>query len=138
MIGHKRIPSREGGVEIVVDELSTRMVKLGNRVDAYNRSGYHVSGKEFDEKRGKIYEGVRLITIPTFRNSKLNAIVYSFLATIVATAKAIFGRYDVIHFHAEGPCIMLWLPKLFGIRVIATIHGLDWQRSKWEISRPKC
>ena len=37
MIGHKRIPSREGGVEIVVDELSTRMVKLGCRVDAYNR-----------------------------------------------------------------------------------------------------
>ena len=45
--------------------------------------------ERFDEKRGKIYEGVRLITIPTFRNSKLNAIVYSFLATIVATAKAI-------------------------------------------------
>lgn len=45
MIGHKRIPSREGGVEIVVDELSTRMVKLGHQVDAYNRSGYHVSGK---------------------------------------------------------------------------------------------
>ena len=38
MIGHKRIPSREGGVEIVVDELSTRLVKLGYRVDAYNRS----------------------------------------------------------------------------------------------------
>ena len=46
MIGHKRIPSREGGVEIVVDELSTRMVKLGHQVDAYNRSGYHVSGKK--------------------------------------------------------------------------------------------
>ena len=26
MIGHKRIPSREGGVEIVVEDLSTRMV----------------------------------------------------------------------------------------------------------------
>ena len=26
---------------------------------------------------------------------------------------------------------MLWLPKLFGKRVIATIHGLDWQRAKW-------
>lgn len=131
MIGHKRIPSREGGVEIVVDELSTRMVKDGHKVDAYNRSGYHVSGKEFDEKRGKIYEGVRLITIPTFHNSKLNAIVYSFFATIVATAKAIAGKYDVLHYHAEGPCIMLWLPKLFGVRVVATIHGLDWQRSKW-------
>jgi len=131
MIGHKRIPSREGGVEIVVDELSTRMVRSGHCVDAYNRSGYHVSGKEFDEKRGKIYEGIRLITIPTFHNSKLNAIVYSFLATLLATAKAICGKYDVLHYHAEGPCIMIWIPKLFGIRVVATIHGLDWQRSKW-------
>ncbi len=26
---------------------------------------------------------------------------------------------------------MLWLPKLFGKRVVATIHGLDWQRAKW-------
>ncbi|MDO4332419.1 MAG: glycosyltransferase family 4 protein [Eubacteriales bacterium] len=131
MIGHKRIPSREGGVEIVVDEISTRLVKLGHQVDAYNRSGYHVSGKEFDEKRGKIYEGIRLITIPTFRNSKMNAIVYSCLATIAATAKAVLGKYDVLHFHAEGPCIMIWLPKLFRVRVVATIHGLDWQRSKW-------
>ena len=131
MIGHKRIPSREGGVEIVVDELSTRMVKLGHQVDAYNRSGYHVSGKKFDEKRGRIYEGVRLITIPTFHNSSLNAVVYSFLATIVATAKALAGGYDVLHYHAEGPCMMLWIPKLFGIHVVATIHGLDWQRAKW-------
>ena len=29
MIGHKRIPSREGGVEIVVDELATRLVQHG-------------------------------------------------------------------------------------------------------------
>lgn len=27
MLGQKRIPSREGGVEIVVEELSTRMAK---------------------------------------------------------------------------------------------------------------
>ncbi len=127
MIGHKRIPSREGGVEIVVDELSTRMVKLGCEVDAYNRYGRHTAGKRFDERRGKYYNGVRLITIPTPKSSALNAIVYSFLATI----RALFGGYDVIHFHAEGPCTMLWIPKMFGIRVIATIHGLDWQRSKW-------
>lgn len=127
MIGHKRIPSREGGVEIVVDELSQRLVAMGYKVDAYNRSGYHVSGKEYDEKRGKEYKGIRLITIPTFKSKKLNAICYSFLATI----RALFGGYDVIHYHAEGPCVMLWIPKLFGIRVIATIHGLDWQRSKW-------
>lgn len=126
-IGHKRIPSREGGVEIVVEEISTRLVKKGYLVDAYNRSGYHVSGKEFDTKRNKIFKGIRILTIPTFQNGKLNAIVYSVLATI----RALFGNYDIYHYHAEGPCIMLWLPKLFHKKVVATIHGLDWQRSKW-------
>ena len=127
MIGHKRIPSREGGVEIVVDELSTRLVKMGCRVDAYNRYGRHTAGKKYTQYKGKEYHGIRLITIPTFRNGKLNAIVYS----VIAAFRALFGGYDIIHFHAEGPCIMVWLPKLFGIRTIATIHGLDWQRSKW-------
>ena len=37
MIGHKRIPSREGGVEIVVEELSTRLVNNGDMVEVYNR-----------------------------------------------------------------------------------------------------
>ena len=65
--------------------------------------------------------------MPTFRSRKLNAIVYAFLATVRALAEP----YDVIHYHAEGPCAMLWLPKLFGKKVVATIHGLDWQRAKW-------
>lgn len=30
MLCHKRIPSREGGVEVVVQELATRMVENGN------------------------------------------------------------------------------------------------------------
>ena len=30
MIGHKRIPGREGGIEVVVEELTTRMVEKGN------------------------------------------------------------------------------------------------------------
>lgn len=127
MIGHKRIPSREGGVEIVVEELSTRLAKKGYRVEAYNRSGYHVSGKEYGASRKKYYNDIRIIIVPTFRNGKLNAIVYSVLATL----RALFGGYDVIHYHAEGPCATLFIPKLLGIRVVATIHGLDWQRAKW-------
>lgn len=127
MIGHKRIPSREGGVEVVVEELSTRLTDLGYEVEAYNRSGYHVSGRDFGNSRRKYYNGIRIIIVPTFKNGKLNAIVYSALATL----RALFGGYDVIHYHAEGPCSMLFIPKLFGIRVVATIHGLDWQRAKW-------
>ncbi|MCH4191060.1 MAG: glycosyltransferase family 4 protein [Butyrivibrio sp.] len=130
MIGQKRVPSREGGVEIVVWELATRLRDRGYEIDCYNRSGYHVSARNYDHipgKRGVYDEKIRIITVPTLRNGKLNAIIYSVLATI----RALFGHYDVIHFHAEGPCLMIWLPRLFGIRVIATIHGLDWQRAKW-------
>lgn len=128
MIGHKRIPSREGGIEIVVGELSTRLSGKGHTVVAYNRKGHHVSGKEFESGENlKEYNGVILKNVFTFQSSKLNAIVYSFLASL----RASFGRYDVVHFHAEGPAAMCFLPKLFGKRVIVTIHGLDWQRSKW-------
>lgn len=128
MIGHKRIPSREGGIEIVVDELSSALVKRGHSVVAYNRKGHHVSGKDFENgEKLKEYNGIGLKTVFTFESSKLNAIVYSILASV----RASFGKYDVVHFHAEGPSSMCFLPKLFGKKVIVTIHGLDWQRSKW-------
>lgn len=45
MLGHKRVPSREGGIEVVVEELATRMVRMGHQVTCYNRRGHHVSGK---------------------------------------------------------------------------------------------
>ena len=65
MLGHKRIPSREGGIEIVVDELASRMAEKGFAVTCINRGGHHVSGRQFDEARRKEYRGIRLITVPT-------------------------------------------------------------------------
>lgn len=129
MIGHKRIPSREGGIEIVVEELAVRMVQLGNKVTVYNRKGHHVSGKEFDSdiKKNNNYKDVKIVTVPTIECKGLAALTSSFFSTI----KAIFGRYDVIHYHAEGPAVMIIIPHLFKIRTIVTIHGLDWQRAKW-------
>ncbi len=128
MIGHKRIPSREGGIEIVVGELSKRMASLGNTVVAYNRKSAHIAGSDFENDYSRNeYSGVKLKWIPTPDSAKLNAVVYSALATV----NALFGGYDVIHFHAEGPSAMVFLAKLFGKRCIVTIHGLDWQRSKW-------
>ena len=65
--------------------------------------------------------------VPTIDKKGLAAMSASFFAAVAAA----FGKYDVVHFHAEGPCAMLWLPKLFGKRCIATVHGLDHQRAKW-------
>ena len=129
MIGHKRIPSREGGVEIVVDELSTRLVQKGYHVVAYNRKERTARHKRANApaRAAKTYNGIRIINILTFRSNKLNAVVYAALATL----RALFGGHGVIHYHAEGPSMMLGIPRIFGIRVISTIHGLDWQRAKW-------
>ena len=129
MLGHKRIPSREGGVEVVVEELSTRLVKKAHQVDVYNRKGKNVQDKNADKGKEKIkeYKGVKIITIPTINKKGVDALIYSFLASI----RAVFGKYDVLHYHAEGSCAMLWIPHLFKKKIVVTIHGLDWQRSKW-------
>ena len=128
MIGHKRVPSREGGVEVVVGELSSRMARLGHSVTCYNRKGHHVAGNEFDVKKNdESISGVKIKEVFTIDKKGLAAITASFFAAISAS----FSRCDVVHFHAEGPCSMIWIPKLFGKRCIATIHGLDHQRAKW-------
>lgn len=128
MFGHKRIPSREGGIEIVVEELSMRMVQLGHFVTCYNRKGHHVSGAEFDGEVKTEYKGVKLKIVPTIERKGLAAVTSAFFAAL-STA---FGPYDVVHIHAEGPAFFCWLPKLFHKRVIVTVHGIDWQREKWK------
>ena len=128
MFGQKKIPSREGGVEIVVAELSRRMTQLGHQVCCYNRKGHHVSGAEFDEARAASYEGVKLKYVPTIEKKGLAAASSSFFAALCCA----FGSYDVVHIHAEGPAVFSFIPKFFGKRVVVTIHGLDWQRAKWK------
>ena len=48
---------------------------------------------------------------------------------VFAALASAFSPYDVVHIHAEGLAVMCWLPKLFGKRVIVTVHGLDHERS---------
>lgn len=127
MFGQKRL-SREGGIEIVVKELATRMVENGHEVTCYNRSGHHVSGNEFDDTYEKDYLGIKQKSVPTIEKKGLAAVSASFFAALCSA----FGRYDVVHIHAEGPAFFCWIPKLFGKKVIVTVHGIDWQREKWK------
>ncbi len=125
MFGQKRL-SREGGIEIVVKELCTRMARDGCQVTCYNRSGHHVSGAEYDEKIE--YEGIRQRSVLTIEKKGLAAVSSSAFAALYSA----LGKYDVIHIHAEGPAFFAWLPKMFGKRVVVTVHGIDWQREKWK------
>lgn len=124
MLGHKNIPSREGGIEVVVSELATRMAILGHQVTCYNRKKHNIVEEEYKDD---VYKGVKLISVFTINKKGLAALTSSFFASLHAA----FGDYDIVHYHAEGPSAMMWIAKLRGKRCIATVHGLDWKREKW-------
>ena len=95
VFGQKRL-SREGGVEIVVKELCTRMAQNGCDVTCYNRAGHHVSGAEYDKTIE--YDGIRQKVVPTIEKKGLAAVSSSFFAALYSA----FGRYDVVHGLAAG------------------------------------
>lgn len=84
MLGHKRIPSREGGIEIVVEELATRMAKKSHSVTCYNRKGHNVAGSEFDGTKLKTYKGVTLQEVFTIDKRGLAAMTASVSASLRA------------------------------------------------------
>ena len=127
MIGHKVVPSRRGGIENVLTTLCPMMVEMGVDVTCYNRSSDKVENEYVGTVENKMYKGVKLKKAWTVDVRGFAAMIASFTAAISAS----FRNYDVIHFHAEGPCAALWIPKLFGKKCVATVHGLDWQREKW-------
>ena len=127
MIGHKYIPSRDGGVEVVVSSLAPLLAQLGYDVTCYNRTNRELKKKRKTEPLPREYRGVRLIWAPTLNRRGLAAVTSSIIATIIAS----FSPYDLVHFHTEGPCVLCGLPRLFGKKVVVTVHGLDHQRQKW-------
>ena len=127
MIGHKVVPSRRGGIENVLTSLCPLLVELGVDVTCYNRSTDKVENEFVGTTQNKKYRNVKLKNAWTLEIRGISAMIASFTAAISAT----FSDYDILHFHAEGPCAAMWIPKMFGKRCVATVHGLDWQREKW-------
>ena len=72
MIGHKDFPSRSGGVEVVVYELSTRLAARGHEVTVYNR------GRQKGHN-AYLEQGVRVKRVFTFKKQILNAMVWRHL-----------------------------------------------------------
>ena len=125
MFGQKHTFSHEGGIETVVTELICRMADKGYAVTCFDRSGRTgMDERKILQKRDSRIRIKHVLTV----NSRGFAALTSSLSASICTA---FGNYDIVHVHAEGPAAACWLPKLFGKRVICTIHGLDWQREKW-------
>jgi len=121
-IGQKGIPVSSGGVERRVQELSTRMAKMGHEVFVYARKNYNA------EKINN-FEGVKIIYLPCVATKNLETITH----TLIASFHAIFQKYDVIHYQAPGPSSLCWIVKLFnpGALLIATFNSRDELHQKW-------
>ncbi len=120
-LGQKGIPAKFGGVEYYVDRIGQGLVKKGVVVDAYVRDWY-------TEKDRKEYAGIKLVHLPTIKTKHLDASIHS----LICSLHAIFSRADIIHYQAIGPSFFCFLPRLFGKKVISTVHRLDWATEKWK------
>ncbi len=124
-IGQKGLPSQYGGIETHVEELATRLVRLGNHVTVYTRPWY--SQSKVDK-----YNGIKLISLPSIYTKHLDAISHTFISTIHA---CLFERPDIIHFHGVGPSLLSWIPKILRPQaiIINTFHCIDREHAKWGI-----
>jgi glycosyltransferase involved in cell wall biosynthesis len=124
VIGAKGLPPSQGGIEHYCAEVYPRMVATGHTVDLYARSSYSNSSPFKKES----FEGVRVIPLPCPGSRGFDALTSSALGAVFAT----IAPYDIVHFHALGPSLFTWIPRIAArAKVIVTCHGLDWQRDKW-------
>lgn len=118
MLGLRAIGKTWGGIETHVQEISTRLAAQGHRVTVFCRGRYN--------EAGKTYQGVRLKNRPALYSKHLEAISHTFFCL-----PSVLLGYDLVHFHATGPSLLSWGPRLFGRKVVVTVHGLDFKRAKW-------
>ncbi|MFA5029260.1 MAG: glycosyltransferase family 4 protein [Patescibacteria group bacterium] len=124
LIGQKGIPTKQGGIEKHVEELSTRLARAGFDVTVYSRAYY--TG---NYKNSYTYQGVKIINLPSIKTKNLDAITH----TLFASIDSLFKDYDIIHYHGVGPSLLSWIPRLFKpkAKVIATFHCIDRYHQKW-------
>jgi glycosyltransferase involved in cell wall biosynthesis len=124
VIGAKGLPPRQGGIEHYCAEVFPKVVARGHSVDLFAQSAY----TGFPWQSRYTFQGVNVLTLPSTGVSGVDTLFASALASVLAVKP----RYDVIHFHALGPSLFSFLPRLATTsKVVVTCHGLDWQREKW-------
>lgn len=111
--------SGQGGVERHVEELATRMAGKGHDVTVFCRTRYNPEGN-------RAYAGLRLVNKPAIYSKHLEAI-----SNTAMIMPSVLWGYDIVHFHATGPSLLSWVPRLFRQKAVVTVHGLDFMRAKW-------
>jgi glycosyltransferase involved in cell wall biosynthesis len=118
-IGARGVIGKYSGIEGYYEEVGSRLAQRGHDVKIHCRS-------YFTPPRAR-HNGMNLVRLPTIRSKHLETAVHTLLASI----HVLFQPCDVVHYHALGPSLFSFLPKLTGKKTVVTVQGLDWQRKKW-------
>ena len=122
VFGTRGIPNVTGGVETHCEMLYPSMLKNKSmKITVICRSPY------VGNNSSRNYKGVNLKVLYSPKSKTFEAIVHSILSAIYA----IFKRPDLVHIHAVGPSLVIPMLRLFGIKVVMTHHGPDYERQKW-------
>src|ERR1022692_2878854 len=111
--------SKYSGIEAYYEEVGKRLAEMGHEVTVYCRNYFTPALAE--------HNGMRLVRLPTIRSKHLETLIH----TSLSTTHALTQRYDVVHYHALGPALFSFLPRVLGRKTAVTVQGLDWQRKKW-------
>jgi glycosyltransferase involved in cell wall biosynthesis len=118
-IGGRGVVSKYSGIETYYEEIGKRLAGMGHHVTAYCRTYFTPLGKE--------HNGMQVVRLPTIRSKHLETLVHTFLSTLHVLVRPC----DVVHYHALGPALFSFIPRLAGKKTVVTVQGLDWQRKKW-------
>ena len=118
-IGGRGVVSKYSGIETYYEEIGQRLIGMGHHVTAYCRSYFTPPGTRRN--------GMQLVRLPTIRSKHLETLVHTFLSTL----HVLVQPCDVVHYHALGPALFSFIPRLVGKKTVVTVQGLDWQRKKW-------
>ena len=118
-IGGRGVISKYSGIEAYYEAVGERLATAGHEVTVYCRNYFTPPLAD--------HNGMRLVRLPTIRSKHCETLLH----TVLSTAHVLTQKCDVVHYHALGPALFSFLPRLLGKKTVVTVQGLDWQRKKW-------
>ena len=118
-IGGRGVVSKYSGIEAYYEEVGKRLAEMGHEVTVYCRTYF--------TPQLRVHNGMRVVRLPTIRSKHLETLVHTALSTV----HVLFSPCHIVHYHALGPALFSFIPRMFGKKTVVTVQGLDWQRKKW-------
>ncbi len=119
-VGLRGIPAVYGGVDRVVEEISTGLASRGHEITVY-------CWKNLYKQRLKEYRGVKLVYLPTIPIRYVGTLIH----TLLGCLSTLRQDTEIVHVNNTENSIFALIPRLSGKKVVIQPHGPAWPMLKW-------